>query len=260
MFRRPLLAVAVLASFTLAPGPAHAGKFARRYPEMAVRRDSLGPITLLVESAVVVDVDGDVKRVELETSRKLAELAGGMFRDSLVAHGFTVREAATASLGTLYDPARTFHPATASGQSDTSRVLRAPFFEDSTLAGRPQVAAAWSTLCRRVLGYERKNKAAPDSAAEAVMLGDSLGSPVIGVVVLNGWNVPTGKQIRQALLTGLLSAGMVTAHKVPVSRFQFALVDARSGEILWSDFGYWQVVANEKLVHNFVAASIKELP
>ncbi len=259
MFRCSSLAVVVL-FVALAFAPAHGASLAKRYPELTARKGSLGPVTLLIESAVLVDVDGDVKRADLAKARKFADLAVASFRDELVARGYTVRSATTASMGTVYEPSRMFHPATPSGKSDTSRVVHAPFYLDSALAGRPDVAAAWSALCRRVVGYERKNKAAPDSAAEAVVLGDSLGAPVVALVVLNGWEVPGGKQLRQSLLSGLLTAGTVTVHKVSVCRFQFALFDGRSGEILWSKFDTSDANATEQLVSRFVTASTKELP
>ncbi len=252
----------VVASLVLLAGTAGATSV-KNYPEFPARKDSLGSILLLVESAVLVDVDGDVKVVELGTSRALAEHALRQFRDGLAAKGYAVDRALVASLGGQLTDTPTYElrrSTAVRAPGDSAELARAPFELDSALAGRPAVSAAWGSLARRMLGYERKAKHTPDYVPEPIQLGDSLGARVIGAVVIRGWNVPTGKKFRQAFLSGLLSAGTVVMTKTSQTSLEFALLDARSGEILWSEYAYAQGQVGESAITRFAASAMKGLP
>ncbi|HEY5996733.1 MAG TPA: hypothetical protein VIU29_06905 [Candidatus Deferrimicrobiaceae bacterium] len=261
MSRLWLLLIALGVFLSVISPTALARDLKKRYPEFAARKDSLGAITLLVESAVLSDVDGDVKRVEISDSRTFANLAAQTFLEGLTAKGQHVDRAVVASIGSLLNPAVNYDLRPA-GQNtagaDTSGLARAPFYLDSAFTDRPALSASWGELCRRLLGYERKET--PDFLSEPIQLADSLGAKVIAVVIIYNWRVPTGKQFRQGLLTTVLSGGMVTAHKVSVARTEFALVDGRSGEILWADANYSAENLSEKAICEFAATSTKALP
>ncbi len=262
--RRISFLVLVVLAVQLVATDVRALDLKKRYPEFVARKDSLGPITLLVESAVLVDVDGDIKQVELSRSRALADVAAQSFTEALTAKGQRVDHAVIASVGGLISPIPAFDLGEGAPQGsapvDSSRLRHAPFYLDSVLVGRPTVSAAWGGLCRRLLGYLRGNKKPPDYVPEPIQLRDSLGTGALGVVIISGWKVPTGKQIRQGVLTTLLSGGLLTAHKTSVSRMEFALLDGQSGEILWADSYYQEADVNEKMLRKFATSSAEALP
>ena len=107
-----------------------------------------------------------------------------------------------------------------------------PSVSDSSLA------IAWNHVLARVATLQRARGAPIDSIPEAVEVGRALEASTLGVVIIRSYEEALGKRL---LKGSAMSAGPVGAE------IRWALVDCRTGAVLWMDARATQNLTYESL-------------
>ena len=236
--------LAILPSASLAGGPS------KVFPEFATAKDSLGEIALVADFFELDDVSGSPDKVFLDDCRAMAAKMFDRMVPSLEKKGYAVTKQKVASVGQVADSTvicRLLGSRKSHADKDEEPPVRgAPYFVDSALVQGSPIHSAWDSLARQVWGYERKKAEQPLlTIPAAVSLKDPLGADCAFMLLGVGRHISFGKSFMAELLSGATqvaggsgnvsySAG-VDFRQFSGHRIVFAVVDLRSGVLLWMD-------------------------
>ena len=224
--------VLVLLIASLIPDPACAGYSGKLFPEFAGKKDSLGPVSIVADVAEIQNVKGNEKKVYLPDCMRLGEAFLGSFAAGLAAKGYQVQPKAFLSVGAnvRQDFAYRIYSTPFKDRTDDSESLLAPppFYVDPTLFRSPETIADWSRVLSGTWAYEKKKGHPGKPIPEAVQLRESLGTNHLFAIRVMHLQVSTGNRVGMAML-GMQKEGSFS--------YSVAMIDCRSGEVLWAD---WQ--------------------
>lgn len=258
----------VWVALLLCSPPAHAAKPSKVFPEFQAMKDSLGRVVLIADAVEVADVSrprtlgrqmtresGGQEhlvryKVYLDDCREMVTRALDGMAPVLAKRGYMVQPRPVISIGQLLDSTATCRLFSSrkskAGDEETLPVDTAPFFVDSALDQGSPVHAAWDSLAMQVWAYRRKKATDPVlTIGAAQMLREPLGADCAFLFLAVGRHISFGKSFAQGLASGLMKVGG-SSGKVSFSaganvqessgaRILFAIVDLRSGTLLWMD-------------------------
>lgn len=278
-------ATASLASALLALSPYFAGITepvpntadpARHFPRFAARADSVGAIAVVADLAEFEDAHGKPASVYIDDCRDFGEHLAGALASALTARGYDARALAVPGVGLDLDDVENCHVYRrwADRRFLDRGVPRgaAPFLVDSAIAGTPERLAAWQAVVHAVwdlkLPNPKKDVLAPLTAATPLraVLGTDFAFVAVGRGTIRAADTPApsppGLGSPAALYRG-------APPRWPGSQVHVALLDCRTGEVLWADRVrdrnvLWEDRANQgftnKLLDGFARDLAAELP
>lgn len=232
------------------------------YPRFLALRDSISPVTVLVDCAVVDGVIGDTDKIDIPENRSIADSVLRLCADSLAGKGYRVRSGLLTSMGLLmrtdvvYKIARTV-PDDDLSPADLPKAT-APFYLDESLSRDtllPRLISVYSTLINLPEKKEETRAVIPD----AVRLGRTEGQGgALLVLFVGGYNMPVGKGVNEA---GTLASHAIALQRISQLSMLMFLIDSRSGEVIWDDRRYVRggIIHAEK-IHSMAADLLDELP
>lgn len=222
---------------------------ARHFPAFAAQKAEVGPIAVVADLAEFEVENGKPSRVYVENCRAFgARLAEGL-AGALAAKGYAARALPPAGVGLGADEAKACRVYGDWTQRDVAGksvpVAAAPFYTDSALAGTEERRAAWVSVMRAVWTFKlpnpKKGGAAPITGADS--LREAIGGDWLLVAVGRGtmqpapsvqWAPPTGFGRHEGPAPVVVGRGTGDSPW-PGSQVRIALIDCRSGRVVWAD-------------------------
>jgi hypothetical protein len=269
------LHLACITAALLLPSTVFAANPSKLYPGFAAQRDSLGEAVLLVDVVEIEDVIGKVEKVYVDDCKELSQKMMTPLLAALVKAGYHVDQGRTASVGQGLDSTLAFKilgnwkehhwvstdqaekkpfstashsqrkAAEARAAADTFPVGAPPFYVDSLLARDSLAGATWADACRGLWAYQRKKASEPGLTLAARPLREALGADWAFIMLARNRRVPAGKSFGAGLLSavtqvggssgGFSFSGGLGVEQGEGTSYRIAVVDLRSGELLWMD-------------------------
>jgi hypothetical protein len=263
--RAPLsLAAALLAFATCAYS---APKLAQCFPDLVSRKPNLGSIALLCETYGWLDLPGDHDRMLVDQTMALGPEVARRVKEALVEKGYRVESGGFVTAGMLQGGrmiGKSKADSTVIPSADSSGVFMLPFYRDTTILRSQAMSAAFQTLLARLIGYERKPGKSPAYFTEPILLGDSLGAPVIAIVNLTYYGMTQREAMNHKLrfnpfkkLAQKAFGDETVDGQNTFCVMSLSLADGKTGEVLWHDqqIGYdFSVPGVEKLTAKIQAS------
>ena len=266
----PILVAAIIVTLAVNGCTPEATKL---FPDFAGRKGDLGSVALVADVVVVEDVVGSTEKIHLEESKQLGDLVLEEFEQGMIGKGYAIEKKPLLSVGQVVKQDAQYR-VLASGQhlpDDSLPIQAPPFYVDATLSPDEEAEAAWSSLLQDAWIYEKeKGKPAAQLSGVAVV-HDKLGTDNMLVVLVVGTKIPFSKQLGQGFLSALMSgggsagSGVTFSTNVDLTQFsgtacKVTMIDARTGDVLWSDNYYEEKNLKEDRVDDIVGAILKHLP
>jgi hypothetical protein len=254
---RTCMGFAVLALLALVAPPARPAGPAKLYPEFESRKSGLGSLALVADVVVVEDVSGTTEKVYREDSKEVGRRLMDQLAEGLGSKGYSFASRTLVSVGNVVTGKYQYRVLDRWEQrtEDDSRfaVQSPPFYRDSTLCASDSACGAWHALLNGVWEFQKKRKEPAGTLGSITSLRGAIGTDFALVVVVVATRATLGKQLGQHALAGIPIFGK-SDHKLEFEsrdavRFspdvdftkysgtglKLAVVDCRSGEVLWSD-------------------------
>ena len=260
MQRRPpgvaigMLGIVLLGSLA---SPAAGSSPAKTFPEFASRKGTLGTVSLVADVIVVeVGKPGEIKKLLLADSRNLGNQCLDKIAEGMTAKGYSVSPKPLLCLGFPGLPDTLPVGSSWDGQvfaGDELPIMSAPFHADSALCRDLTVAQVWGAVITQALRYEKK-KDAPAEPIQSADLREVVGTD--HVLVMRATH-SQAKKVKMGLK-------MLGFSNDSVLGLQMAVLDVRSGEVLWKDEEFVLHDAGstlkEKEVGSLVSKLLKRMP
>ncbi len=246
---RSCFGLLVAVGLLVAP-PTHAANPAKLFPDFADQKAKLGPVALVADVVVVEDVLGNVEKVYLDDCRHLGQQVVSTFAAAMGEKGYSIQKRGVVASGEVLDPKGSYHILSTWEQHTQDvgglPVVHPPFFVDSTIAPNEDAQAAWNAVLNAAWAFEKKKGKPAPVLADAAKLHDLIESDYLFTVIVVGTKIPFGKKFGQGMLSGLTHGPVGSAGNVTFSAgidftqysgtgIKVAMIDCRSGEVLWSD-------------------------
>lgn len=206
-------------------------------------------IALVTDACVIRDEVGD-DLILRKAARELSQALRGAAEAELARRGFAVGASAAPFLcGTPMGEQKTFAIAEVKGDDEAQVTI--PLLADVSLERRPELTAAYERLLAVVAAAPQNGDKAParDPAtqvpellpADAQLLREALGTPLVWVASARGAQVSFGKAFGTGMLTAapaLLMGAAVVTYWMPVHgiRYESAVVDLERPAVQWKKF------------------------
>jgi hypothetical protein len=238
-----------LGACPFSPDTARAASPSKLFPAFSARKDSLGPISLVADVVVVEDVTGDVEKVYLDDCRSLGERVLEVFAEGMAKKGYRMEGKSLLSVGQVADPEASYriYP----GWDDRKRnegefpIGKPPFYVDSTLCADEESVESWRAVLNGAWEFEKEKGRPGDLIPALAGVREPLGTDHVFVVLVVGTKVPFGKKLGQGMLSSLtqvsggsesVSVGFgVNFEQFSGTVLKVAMIDGRTGEVLWAD-------------------------
>lgn len=236
------------------------------FNEFADRARQIERIYLLNDVLVQDDVKGAHDRVDVNENRELLALVAGEVRKTLAEKGYRVETGAVDTVGaiagrdTQYAVYRGDPESRPRWDSEEHTDLQwSPFhYEDTT--GAPFAEDPVKLLHQRLFAVKTpaRLKAQTFDSASAFALPER---SAILVTQSHGRRVPGAKKGAQFFLSAVLTMGMFMTWEESSISHRLYLLDAQTGEVLWSDFHVKTGGApQEKDIRLAIGKAFKALP
>jgi hypothetical protein len=224
--------------------------FKELHPRFKEQSAGMRGLAVSTDVLILEDVKGPVPLVNIPRLTALAESINRHFRTELEQRGYTVASTEHATIGLRYGTAvtpqikiRTLGQAPDAPLESLSTGA-APYFVSSAYAEMERqgnLQNAFEDMWR----YQPKPGAPNPVSRHVRALGPVDGATHRMLILIEGVEVPLTKGLGQALTTGLLTLGTVTAFEMTTVKFRVGIADMASGEfILIADCGLtggWKV-------------------
>ena len=220
------------------------------HPRFKEQSAAIRGLTLCTDVLILEDVKGPVPLVDIPRLTTLAESVNRFFQAELAKRNYAVVSADHTSIGLRYATAVTPQmKVRTAGQSpeiplaDLSTAT-APFFVSpaySELEPQSNLQNAFEDMWR----HQPKAGTPNPTSRHVRALGPVAGATHRMLILIEGVQVPVGKGLGQALTTGLLTLGTVTAFEMTTVKFRVGIAEIATGEFIFiSDCGLaggWKV-------------------
>jgi len=236
---------------------------ARRFPEFAKQKSQITALAVVVDVAEFEVEDNRATWVYTDDCRGLAQKLEDALVAALAAKGYPVKAQPVLSVGQGADTSQTCRVSsswTKREQRPTDvEPVTPPFYADSTLSATADLVAAWRGVAQATLRAKAPKRGVPFVAPGAATVREALGADYAFVAIGLG----THNVRYQGVATGGRFGGMVSQadpSPYPGSSIQIALIDCRSGNVLWadgtSDWRAFSAARIDKIARDFV----KQMP
>jgi len=225
------------------------------YPALAARKDSLGTVSIVADAVMFQDSKGDTDKIFLDDSRRIAGIVLDAVTEQMTAKGYHAQRRPLLSVGRMMGFGRVCKTWEQHGEDIAAFPLaHGPFYTDSTLSPDSTAAASWTqAFAAAGMEFLRKKDAPPLPPVPLEPLRGVVSTDHLFLVHAEITRVSGKKRF------GLSLAGL---KKIVGTAFDFALIDGRTGEILWENFRFYedQVPDDAKTAGDMVKKVLKDLP
>ena len=228
----------VIAVFAITGCASNAPKVFDEYAERASKIDK---IYLLNDVLVQDDVKGAHDRVDVNENRELLELVSGEVRKTLAEKGYRVESGSVDTVGAIagrhtqyavYRGDAESRPGWDSGEH--TDLQWSPFHFDDSI-GVSFEEDRVSLLHQRLFAVKTPVRLKEQRFEDATGFALPANSAIL-VTQSHGRRVPGAKRGAQIFLSAVLTMGMLMAWEDSSIAHCLYLLDAQTGEVLWSDF------------------------
>ena len=209
------------------------------YPDFAEQRNDINKVSLLTDISVIQDINGDIHKADMVRVKEFGELIIEEISKNLSQKGYPVTESFIFSGCVLdtegqYKVVKTIEDMEL--ESDAIPVANPPFYIDQALDLNAEAQQNLTSLFQRLKRKLPKKEGKLNSYIhEASFLKEMTKGDTLVFILTEGRNAHIGKQIGQAVLTGLLTLGTVMAWQASTISMDLYVVSNQNGELIWEN-------------------------
>ena len=225
------------------------------YPDFPEQKLRITTGALLADVVVIDDMVGDTNKIDVVANKSLGGMVLTYFTEKLVEKGYHVDNTMLTSVGLLMDQHR-LYKLVQSVRSKEVNVGELPigippfYLNDIFQKDTNAVAQLWSTY-NTLINVTPQEEGAKMIIPAAVGVGKQAEASTLMVVFIGGYNVASSKQYTDELASDAQTVGMVGVKHISQVTIAFYIVDALTGEVLWSDqyLSRGGTIHKEKILH-----------
>lgn len=234
------------------------------YSDFSEQKNDINKVSLLTDVIMAEDISGTTDKIDLFRNKEFAEMIIKEVSANLNQKGYSVVESFVFS-GCALDAEKQYKVVRTTEdqelETDVIPVGNPPFYIDEALNLDAEAQQNLTSLFRNMKKQIPKKKGEPNKDIhEAAFLKDMTKGDTLVFILVEGRDVSTGKQIGQAVLTGLLTLGTVIAWQTSAISMNLYVIDTRDSKLIWEDRSFTKIRPDEKSLKNVAGQIIKLLP
>ena len=208
------------------------------YPDFSRYKLGMTGCALLADCVIIDDMIGDTNRIDIVANKSLGGLLLTHFTDRLIGKGYHVDNTVLTSVGLVMDQRRVYKLARSVRSEDADLtdlpIGLPPFylndvFQDSF--SETELKSAYNALIKSFPDREGQKIVIPGT----VSVGKLAEEPTLMIVFLGGFNVSASKEFNDESASNASTVGQIGMQHISQVTVAFYIVDAKTGELLWSD-------------------------
>lgn len=211
------------------------------YPDFNAQKQKINSMTIFCDYYVFDDVKGKVDLADVPRNLELAKAAMDILETQMSAKGYKTVGKDVISMG-LYvkDTTKTFKIAAEKSpvskeEIETLPEAPPPFYVNKVLFDTEEKLKVMEAVTKKLSVYQRKVGQPATTIPEAVQIQTGKNEDAFLFLFMQGRDVALGKTIGQAVATAILTLGLFSIAESSYTNAYIYMVDAKTGEIIWSD-------------------------
>ncbi len=231
------------------------------YPDFPQKRGDVKRVVVMCDVLLARDVLGTIDAVDLMENAA----AGKVILDEAVLklreHGFDVVRTVPSSVGIDLAGVDVSYKVVGKSPGKEEDLMKPPFYVDEEFARDPKRPRAWADLVYALLSQRKNGEKKSPVSGLGPLVQDEDG---IVVVTTQGRHVALVKTIAEGVLTVFLTAitfGIgIAAWSQSAGSLQINIINARTGEVVWSDSSGRGYCSEEEKVRSLTDSVLDRLP
>lgn len=234
------------------------------YPNLPAHKLTMTSAALLADCVIIDDMIGDTNKIDVVMNKSFGGMILTYFTDKLTAKGYRIDNNILSSVGLLMDRQQVYKLVQSVRTKDTDlEELPAgvpPFYLNDIFQSDSAAANLWSTYDALVHSSPREG-ASTTFVPSAPSVGRQTASETLLIALIGGFSASSSKQANDEFSSDKATVGRVAVKHISQVTVALYILNARTGELLWSDQRVSQggTIYKEKIL-NLADKIIDDLP